>query len=717
MKEWFTAAELAAMALPGLPSTTQGIQARAQRECWNARKNMAGGALARKREGRGGGVEFHYTVLPSKAQAKIAAELAPVKADKSAEKTALASEDLWSFFEALPEKRKARAKACLTIIEEVSALYRGGMQKNLAVNIVAKRHGKTPATIWNWFSKIAGVPRADWLPALAPRNVGRTKTVDCDPDAWAFFKAAYLAPSRRTYKFCYRLMEQAGADRGWTYPSRQTLQRRLEREVAKPVIVLAREGLDALKAMYPAQERDRSVFHALEAVNADGHKWDVMVQWPDEDKPMRPMMVAIQDLYSGKILAWRIDKSENKEAVRLAIGDVIEEYGIFDHIWLDNGRGFASKWLTGGVENRFRFKIKDEEPVGILTQLGVEVHWTLPYSGQSKPIERAFGELCQNIAKHPAFDGSYTGNSPMNKPADYGTRAVPLEEFLRVVESGINEHNQRPGREAKVCRGRSFNETFDASYAQAPVKKATEEQRRLWLLAAEGVTAARRDGAIKLKGNRYWGDFLHGHMGQKLVVRFDPQNLHAGLHVYRLDGSYLGFADVIHAVGFNDAGEAQDHARRRKQFTKSAATLRDLHVKLTGEELDAMLPAVGSQPPIENKVVRMVSSPDHEPLMKRPAPPQPTRLSAEEEAEADLIIAAMAGEENDGAEVVQLQVAQSGRPNFETDEEFARWVLDNPTLADEADRARVGELMSNPSFRLLMGAEASAEFKEKSRRA
>ena len=68
--------------------------------------------------------------------------------------------------------------------------------------------------------------------------------------------------------------------------------------------VLLRQGVDALRRMFPAQQRDRGVFHAMEAVNADGHTWDVFVKWPDQTVG-RPHMVAFQDLYSGKILAWR----------------------------------------------------------------------------------------------------------------------------------------------------------------------------------------------------------------------------------------------------------------------------------------------------------------------------------------------------------------------------------------------------------------------------
>ncbi|HOK71525.1 MAG TPA: hypothetical protein PLM83_08745, partial [Bacillota bacterium] len=35
-----------------------------------------------------------------------------------------------------------------------------------------------------------------------------------------------------------------------------------------------------------------------------------------------------------------------------------------------------------------------------------EVHWTTPYHGQSKPIERAWKTLCEEVSKHPKFAGA-----------------------------------------------------------------------------------------------------------------------------------------------------------------------------------------------------------------------------------------------------------------------------------------------------------------------
>ena len=359
--------------------------------------------------------------------------------------------------------------------------------------------------------------------------------------------------------------------------------------------------------MYPAQERTRGHFHALEAVNADGHKWDVFVRWPDGEIG-RPLMVAFQDLYSGKLLAWRCDRSENKEATRLAFGDLVEEFGIPDHCWLDNGRAFASKWISGGTPNRYRFKVLDEEPLGLLTQLGVRVHWTTPYAGQSKPIERMFRDFATDTAKHPRFAGAYTGNNPLAKPENYRATAVPLDVFLATLGEAVAEHNARGGRRTAVCNGRSFDDAFAESYARAPIRRATGAQRRLWLLAAQAVGTSRRDGSITLLDNRFWAPFLSEIRGSRVSVRFDPGCLQADLHVYALDGRYLGAAPCIEAVGFDDIAKAQAHARARNAWMRAQRTMLDAERRLSISDVAAMLPAPATPPPApETKVVRLVT--------------------------------------------------------------------------------------------------------------
>ena len=59
-REWFSPAELAVMGLPALPATPRGITLMADRGQWQRPdwKN----SRWRDREGRGGGIEYHYSV-------------------------------------------------------------------------------------------------------------------------------------------------------------------------------------------------------------------------------------------------------------------------------------------------------------------------------------------------------------------------------------------------------------------------------------------------------------------------------------------------------------------------------------------------------------------------------------------------------------------------------------------------------------------------------
>jgi hypothetical protein len=119
--------------------------------------------------------------------------------------------------------------------------------------------------------------------------------------------------------------------------------------------------------------------HALECVNIDGHTFDVRVTNRD-GKVVRPILVGIQDVRSSKLLAWRVVEVESAQNVRLVFADLFEKWGIPVHCVLDNGRGFASKWITGGVPNRFRFKVMEGDPVGLIVDLGIQHHWAILFA-------------------------------------------------------------------------------------------------------------------------------------------------------------------------------------------------------------------------------------------------------------------------------------------------------------------------------------------------
>lgn len=581
-REFFSAAELADLGLPGLPGDKRSINRRAQEERWSMRIGADGEPLVQIRAGRGGGTEFHVSLLPGEAQIELARQGLCAASPASMVKDQMIT--AWRWYEGQSGKTKAEAERRAGIIAELEMMQSAGATRVAAISDICGRHQLGQSTVWSWLAMIEGIAASDRLPALAPRRKGGGTPSDIEPLLWTLFKSDYLRPSAPTLTSVYRRVAAKAAELGLSMPSARTFRRKIEKEVDPAIVMLRREGEEALRRSIPAQRRTVAHLQALEHVNVDGHKFDVFVDVGD-GKPVRPMMVAIQDIYSSKVLAWRIDLSETAVLTRLAFADLFRNFGIPKACTLDNGRAFASKWITGGAKTRFRFKIKPEDPTGLLVGLGIKVHWAKPYRGQSKPIERSFRDMCDDIAKHPAMEGAYTGNNPLAKPANYGSRAVPFAEFEAHVARGIAAHNARSGRRGRTYRGRSFDDVFGESYTAAQIGKATPEQLRMALLAADQKMVNRQTGEIDLYGNRYWSPECGRLRGTRVTVRFDPDNLNDEVHLYAADGTYLTSAGVVADSGFDDVDSAKKAAKRDSDYrrmVRAAAKMEDL---MTAEEL------------------------------------------------------------------------------------------------------------------------------------
>ena len=645
-QEWWTPEQIAESGLPDLPSTKRGVNALADRLNWRGAPKYA-----RRRSGKGGGWEYSWKLFPNRAQqALIKQAVAPKVA------VAKARDEVWSWYEALPQSVKVKAKARLLVIQKVEALE-PAIGRFLAVAQVAQMEGHGARTIWSWFQMIEGIAVHDRLAYLAPRNRAaekRPRAKDCSPEFFEVLKSDYLRLEAPPFTDCYRRATRVAKEKGLDILPERTMRRHLDAQVSRVTQVLARQGVDAVKRLFPSQVRDKTCLQALQAVNADFHKFDVFIRWPsvagEPGLVTRPQMVAFQDIYSGRILAWRIDQTPNSTAVMLCAGDMIEAWGIPEHVLLDNGREFAAKAITGGAATRFRFKVKEDDIPGLFTALGCTIHWATPYSGQSKPIERAFRDMCQSIAKDPRLAGAYTGNTVMAKPENYGSRAVDLEEFLKVVSEGIEEHNARENRRSEVAFGRSFNAVFDESYATAPIRKATESQRRLWLLGAEGLRADAKSGMVRFQGNEFWEPWLTEFAGHRVVIRFDPADLWSGVHIYAQDGAYLGHADCRLKVGFFDMDEARIHARARGAWLKAQKAEVEAHRTLSamqlGKTIDAMSTAPAPKP--EAKVVRA--------QFGKPLPDAPARPSGSPPIDQSTFERIQAGV------VANLDAARAGKP-------------------------------------------------------
>ena len=578
----FTLIELAEL----LGLEYKAIQKRAHRCGWQAIP------LAEHSQRKG----FAFGSLPAAVQSEIIrAEDARARANTKCETPARESERaecdehraaVWRDYEAAEGWRKRVAATRMDALMMMFRLRDEGVSLRRARNAVvahyAAQGGKacSVSAIKRWQRATQGKPRCDWMAYLLPERKKARRSCAIHEDAWLVWCRDYLREEEPSAESCYRrLQQQAKANPEWgRLPSLDTFERRMRRDVSPAQIALRRKGEEALIAMGPKIARGRAGLVALERVNSDGHVFDVAVTFPDGNVG-RPVIVGWQDIASGKILSWRVGKSETSDLVRLSFCDMVAEFGIPTHAHLDNGRAFASKKNTGGLATRYRYKVKAEDPDGVITRLGTNVQWVTPYNGKAKPIERAWRDFAQDIARRPEFAGAYLGNSPTTKPANYGTRAVPFDEFMRVLAEGVAEHNARTGRRGDGCEGISFNEAFSLSYATTTVKRATQQQLALLLLASEVVKVDGRSAEVRLAGNRYWAECLAQHMGTNIELRFDPEALQSTIHAIALDGTYIGEVPCVAALGWETSDQMREAVKsqaawRRAHKAERAAAMR-----------------------------------------------------------------------------------------------------------------------------------------------
>jgi hypothetical protein len=478
-----------------------------------------------------------------------------------------------------------------------------------AYELVRQEFDVPRRTLLEWIKDAAKWERVeDQLAALLPKQRNpNPKRHPIHPDAKNALITRYKTQTGQEFSECYYQWceDDFPKHSEWgTPPSLSTARRRIERTLPATWKLFNRQGPKAFTRAFPSLRRDHgSVGGSLAWVNADGHTPDVFVSIPSRypnEKPWkgRVSIVVVQDVYSGFILGWDISRDEDKHSANRAFGRVLRDWGVFDKLTVDNGHAFANTDMTGGLSNRKRFKFHPGEFEGWLVSMGIDVNFARVAHGQSKPIERFFRDFEKVVGK--SLDGAYTGRSPLHKPENYDERAIPIEEFTRLVERGIERINGRPTR-AGVCNGRIrkdvFLESLKAREERGEIRRPTEAQIRWMLLPAERKTV-RANSTIQLFGNEYTHDKLVELRGHKVNVKYDPDKLHGGLWVFesgKLDP--ICFAECNAPVGYGDVEAAASAAKIERRRLRAArdesrelGTLKRRELVERGEHTPAVKP-------------------------------------------------------------------------------------------------------------------------------
>ncbi|MEX4489308.1 Mu transposase C-terminal domain-containing protein [Haemophilus influenzae] len=618
LKSHYSAQELVDLSLLSLPRTKKTILTMAKRESWQFQA----------RKGKGGGYEYAFSSLPQVTQAELLLKQSAVEIDNVSETPRVRKElnylpeVIWKPYEKATDKQREHAKAKLVPLHKLDDLVRNGLELMTALDAVAEECDIAKGSLKRWYYKVRSFERPDWLPLLLDKHSNKKagKEADFTEEAWEAFKADYFRPECPQFGSCYERLKRAARENGWSIPSASSIKRKIAREVPKLVQVQLREGNHAVMQYYPSMRRTVAEIEALEWINGDGYQHNVFVRWHNGEI-VRPKTWIWQDIRTRKILAYRVDLSENSDTIRLSLMDLIWKYGIPKKCTIDNTRAAANKWMTGGVKNRYRFKVKEDDVTGIIPMLGIELLWTSVQfgkgHGQAKPIERAFshGGLGELVDKHPSLAGFYAGENVYSKPDNYngGKDGVDYDTFILAIEDGIRTFNEREGRQTEICQGiYSFSQVFERDYAKAQIRKASAEQMRFLMLMSEAVTL-RKDGTFELdaggrvnnRKNRYLASELIATAHRKVVVKFDPQDLHNKVWVYGLDGVFLAEAKCTEAVAFDDKAKGREHDKARKQMVKAVKAVAKATLTMNAQEAARYQPQFEEEAPLEPKIIEL----------------------------------------------------------------------------------------------------------------
>ena len=555
IKSHYSAAELAQLRIPGIPTSRDNVRLLAERECWPYR------------EARGrGGVRHEYA-----PPAHIAAEIkhraarqlvaAAPRADHSQEValpeqpqlletdsqrlTADARKGILTTLDRLMAQcHISREAAMTTVLTQAKA---GTLDDHMVMMLKAARDGR--GRKGDGFPSVRTLKR--WLAQgktgdLVPKKV----QADYSIPEWArAFLPYYQQPQKPSVELAYREFNSAFRmrERSWDMPTIHQVRRFLGK-LGNVTREVGRMGPRELKNIRPHKRRTFAELQPNDVWSADGHTFDAEVQHPLHGRPFRPEVTSIIDIATRKIVGFSLGLAESSFVVLEAISNAVLSCGAPGIFYVDNGSGYKNHLLK-------------REGTGLQGLLGFEVSHSLPYNSQAKGvIERSHQTLWIQAAKLlPGFVGAdmdgearlarfkLTRNAVRNGGA---THLLGWEDFVRFCAERVSEYNARPHRslpkftdpQTGRTRHMSPNDAVEVHRSKGwePVLLDEHDRERVFRPRIQRTVTR---GEVTLFNNKYFSELLTEFNGDPVHVAYDLHDAQR-VWVHHLDGRLICKAEL-----------------------------------------------------------------------------------------------------------------------------------------------------------------------------
>lgn len=337
-------------------------------------------------------------------------------------------------------------------------------------------------------------------------------------------------------------------------PSYQTVTRYItylmEDEGMRNAHFLASKGSREYKNKVMVKgSRDTSGLQVMQIVMGDEHTFDCWVAYKQPNGkvvPIKPHLAAWVDMRSRAIMGDVLCKDANSDILKQSLLKMMysEPGGIPEYLYIDNGKDYTAKTMTGRARNDRSGMDFDDTTKGFYKSIGIkDDHRALPYEPWSKgQIERFFRTVCNKFTK---WFKSYTGTLTGSKTSDKVTKDIKhmcergelftMEEFYEQWHKWLTEvymHEEHGGlKKAKE----TYKNPYDCFMNEDRYFKAAPPKSYATLLMMKSENVLVRNIGIVRFGYEYRSDELCDYIGRKMDIKYDPDDM-AVLYVFDKNG-------------------------------------------------------------------------------------------------------------------------------------------------------------------------------------
>ena len=359
---------------------------------------------------------------------------------------------------------------------------------------------------------------------LSNYGVHRRGISKLDDNCFEYFKSIYLregAPSAETsWNITFGFAKQQGISLE-NFPTSKTFLRRLRQEVPEQAIFMARHGDASWNKKYANYvPRDYSEVNAGVCWVSDHAQIDVAVSF--NGTVCFPWVTVFRDAKTSKWLGWFLHAdSPNSDHIFQAFYYGVLNFGIPEDVYLDNGKDYRCKDFAGGRTRIIKVKYKNNGG-SLIQNLGINIHFALPYNAQTKPVERDFLKIKEFLSK--GFVG-YRGGKITERPEKLkneikNEQIMQFDNFKKLFDRFIEEYlNKRPSK-GKVLQGRCPDELWAEEFTKKKV--ISKDALKLFCMRTTNNVTIKRNGIFDSQLQiSYWAEWMITEKGRKVYIRRD----------------------------------------------------------------------------------------------------------------------------------------------------------------------------------------------------